>query len=139
MFQYRVSYGVAVRRAFSNYATFYGRASRSEYWWFYLFFIVVFYALYGAGMILMVTGEYNYSALGIIGIIIMILACFAGLACALPSWAVTIRRLHDTGRSGWNCCWGLIPFVGMIIVIILLAQPSQMQVNQYGPIPNIRA
>ena len=139
MFQYRVSYGAAVRRAFSNYATFSGRASRSEYWWFYLFFIVVYTSLYLSGLILMYSFKYDSSAMVIIGGIMAILAGVFSLACALPSLALMFRRLHDTGRSGWNWCWSFLPVVGIIILLVFLTQPSQMHENAYGPIPNIRS
>lgn len=138
MFQYQVSYGAAVRRAFDNYATFSGRASRSEYWWFYLFYFVVFFSLYVGGLILMITCEYDHQALMIIGIILMIIAGLFNLACILPNLSLTFRRLHDTGRSGWNWCWSFVPLVGPIMLLIFLIQPSQMYENAYGPVPNLR-
>ncbi|MDE5868615.1 MAG: DUF805 domain-containing protein, partial [Muribaculaceae bacterium] len=80
MYQYQVSYGVAVRRAFNSYATFSGRASRSEYWWFYLFFIVVYTSLYLSGLILIFSFEYDSSAMVIIGGTLAILAGVFSLA-----------------------------------------------------------
>lgn len=51
----------------------------------------------------------------------------------LPSLAVTVRRLHDTGKSGWTWFLGLIPIVGIIILVIFYIKDSQPQTNQYGP------
>lgn len=48
-----------------------------------------------------------------------------GLAVIVPNWAVMIRRFHDTGRSGWYWLWLLLPFIGWIIVLLALVQPSQ--------------
>jgi uncharacterized membrane protein YhaH (DUF805 family) len=91
----------AIKTCFSKYADFNGRATRSEYWWFVLFIVLV-----GAGlsMISEVVGGLFY------------------LATLLPSIAAAARRLHDTNRSGWMQLIVLIPLIGWIIVIVLLAQ-----------------
>ena len=59
------------------------------------------------------------------------------LAVIIPSLAVGVRRLHDTGRSGWNLLIGIIPIVGWIILIIFLVQKSEEGTNKYGPNPNV--
>ncbi len=94
----------SIRTCFNKYVDFSGRASRSEYWWFFLFLVIVFVV---ASMI-STTAYY-----------------VAALATLLPSLAVAVRRLHDTGRSGWWVLIGLIPVVGGIILIVLLAQESK--------------
>ena len=53
----------------------------------------------------------------------------------LPLLAVGIRRLHDIGKSGWYCLWGLLPIVGWIILIVYAARPGMSGPNQYGPDP----
>jgi uncharacterized membrane protein YhaH (DUF805 family) len=86
----------AVRSVLSNYATFTGRARRSEYWWFYLFNILLGIATSVVDGIL--NTAFN-NDIGIVGTV-------TSLALLLPSLAVTARRLHDTGRTGW---WMLLP------------------------------
>lgn len=128
MYQYQVSFGDAISRAFNNYCCFTGRASRSEYWWFVLFNAIVSWG------IAIVFGL----SLGSDSIAYQVIAGLWNLAILLPSWGLMFRRLHDTGRSGWNCCWGFLPIIGWIILIVYFCQDSQMADNQYGPVPNLR-
>ena len=87
--------GDAIGICWNNYANFQGRASRSEYWWFYLFVFLI-------------------SLVPILGLAVLLLA--------IPQLAAAVRRLHDINRSGW---WVLLWFTGfgMITLIIMLAQP----------------
>ncbi|MEX2594924.1 MAG: DUF805 domain-containing protein [Anditalea sp.] len=103
----------------NKYALFTGRARRSEYWYFTLFNIIV---SLGLGMIDAFTG-------------IGFLSSLYGLAVIIPSIVVGIRRLHDTGKSGWWLLIALVPFIGWIILIYFLIQDSQPHDNQYGPSP----
>ncbi|MDB5522264.1 MAG: yhaH [Rhizobium sp.] len=100
-----------------NYANFNGRASRSEYWWWILFVIIV-------SIVLSVVDS-------MIGM--QILGPIFSLATLIPGIAVAIRRLHDIGRSGW---WFLIVFtiIGAFVLIYWFIQPSEPD-NQYGPTP----
>ena len=102
-----------------KYAVFTGRARRKEYWMFFLFNII-------ATIIL-----------GIIAGVIhtKVLSVLYDLALIVPSVAVTVRRLHDTDRSGWWILIGLIPLVGTIILIVFEATDSQPGENKYGPNP----
>ena len=129
MYQYQVSFSDAIRRAFNNYCNFSGRASRSEFWWFMLFCAIVNWA------IALIFG----GLFGMDSIIFNIVSYLWSLFILLPNLGLQFRRLHDTGRSGWNICWWLLPIVGWIIVLIYLCQESQMQDNQYGPVPNLRS
>ncbi len=61
------------------------------------------------------------------------------LAVLLPHLGVTVRRLHDTGRSGWSALFALIPLVGGVILIVLLATEGERQDNAYGPNPKTAA
>ncbi|MDE6754970.1 MAG: DUF805 domain-containing protein [Muribaculaceae bacterium] len=126
MYQYQVSFGEAIQRAFNNYCCFTGRASRSEYWWFCLFVGLVSWALS------LLVG----SIIG--GTAAQVVTYLWSLAMFLPSLGLLIRRLHDTGRSGWNACWSFLPVIGTIILIVYCCQDSQMSDNQYGPVPNLR-
>lgn len=109
-----------------HYADFTGRARRSEYWYFVLFnFIVSILIGLSLGVI---AGLLNVPAL-------VYLVHLWSLAVFIPSLAVSVRRLHDIGRSGWWLLLSLIPLVGAIILIIWHCTDSQPGANQYGPNP----
>lgn len=133
MYQRQVSFSEAITSAFSQYCNFSGRASRSEYWWFCLFNFIVMFIL-GIFEGLFAAGKGEGSAANIF---FYALQCGWSLAVLLPGLGLAFRRLHDTGRSGWNILWGLIPLVGSIILIVFFCQESQMHDNQYGPVPNL--
>lgn len=103
-----------------KYAVFSGRSRRKEYWMFTLINIIIF--------IVIAAIEGFAGSPGIIATIYY-------LAVLIPSLAVGIRRLHDTGRSAWWLLIGLIPFIGGIIFIIILVLDSQPGENKYGPNP----
>lgn len=113
----------AVKSCFSKYATFTGRASRSEYWMFALFFWLVT-ILFGITVIALATNQ-------TLAIIIMILYSLFVLAVLLPSWAVSIRRLHDIGKSGWWSLVNFIPYIGCIIFLYFMCKKSAPD-NKYG-------
>ena len=114
--------------ALKNYAKFSGRATRTEYWLFYLFqFIIslVFSGLYGLiGAMRAPFGVY---------IALLILQGLFCLAMLLPNIAVIVRRFHDQGRSGAMILLGLIPFAGPLILFIFMLLPSQPYDNRFGP------
>ena len=106
-----------------KYATFSGRARRSEFWFFALFSAIVRTIANIIDAILH-TGN---STTGLVSVVV-------SLALLVPSLAVGARRLHDTGRSGWWLLIALIPLVGIIILIVFWVQDSHGD-NQYGPNP----
>lgn len=109
-----------------KYAVFYGRAGRLEYWYFVLFNILI---TIGLGIIDNLAGTFNTATgSGLLG------AVYA-LAVLVPSIAVAVRRLHDTGRSGWWLLIILIPIIGAIILLVFLAQRGDSGENAYGPPP----
>ncbi|WP_025618281.1 DUF805 domain-containing protein [Salinispora cortesiana] len=114
-----MSFGDAIRSALTQYVGFSGRARRSEYWWFYLFTVILGFA----GGIL--NGVLETSFVSVI----------VGLALLLPSLAVGVRRLHDTGRSGWFLLLGLIPFIGFVVLLVFFVQDSKPGPNRFGPNP----
>lgn len=114
----------AVRSVLSQYANFSGRARRSEYWWFHVFTVVVVLLLGGLDL-----------ALGADGLVYMVGGVGLTLGLMVPALAVIVRRLHDTGRSGWWYLVAFIPFIGAIVVLIALATDGQPGDNQYGPSP----
>jgi uncharacterized membrane protein YhaH (DUF805 family) len=109
-----------------KYAEFNGRARRTEYWMFLLFHIIVAVAAMLVDNLLGLTfGEIPY------GFIYMAY----GLATIIPGLAVTVRRLHDIGKSGWMILVSLIPIIGGIWLLVLMVTDSQPGNNEYGPNP----
>ncbi len=124
-----MTFSESISTCLQKYATFTGRASRSEYWWFYLFTFIVGCAVSGPSVFLTIRDVMNGLEPGSHQ---SMLGTLVGLALALPSIAVGIRRLHDTGRSGWWYLIGLIPIVGTIILIVFYCQPTMPYDNRYG-------
>jgi uncharacterized membrane protein YhaH (DUF805 family) len=111
--------------ALKKYAVFNGRARRKEYWMFTLFnFIIAF----GIGFMEGLFGMGGEFALGPISIVY-------ALAVLIPGLAVSIRRLHDTGRSGWWLFITAIPIIGPLVLIWFMIQEGQATDNLYGPDP----
>lgn len=111
-----MSFVDAVNACFRQYVGFSGRALRSEFWWFTLFGLLV-----GAAAAIV-------DPRGAIGALL-------SLVLLLPSLAVGVRRLHDTGRSGWWLLLGLVPVAGIIVLIVFFASRGDPGANRYGPPP----
>ena len=103
----------SVTTCLTKYATFSGRATRSEYWWFILFCIVVQFAVAA------VAGQDHP------------LSLLANLALFLPGLAAGSRRLHDTGRTAWWLLLFLVPIVGWIILLIFFVESSKAEGAKY--------
>src|SRR4051794_3761505 len=99
-----MNFGYAIKTCLTKYADFSGRARRSEYWYFFLFNVIVDVV---AGLI-------------DLAIKAPVLQVIAGLALLIPGLAAGVRRLHDTDRSGWFPLIALIPIAGIIILIVFL-------------------
>ena len=112
------------------YADFGGRAGQSEFWLFYLvhYVIIAIIAIVGAQIPHPKSGPLGFIPLGI-----FIPYAIYSLATTLPSLAVTIRQLHDAGYSGWFFFVSFFPFVGGIILTVLLVLKSDPHDNIYGP------
>ena len=107
-----------------KYAVFEGRARRKEYWFFILFNVLISMAL---AVIDRLTGNVNPdTGLGI-------LSGIYALGVMIPGMAVSVRRLHDTGRSGWWLLIAFVPVVGAIVFFYLMALDSNPETNEYGP------
>ena len=102
-----------------NYANFNGRASRQEYWMFFLFNMIFAIVIMGIDIIL---------GLGFLNVIY-------SLVVMIPGIAVGIRRLHDIGKSGWMVLIVLIPCIGAFWLLYLMVQDSSPLDNEYGPSP----
>lgn len=130
----------SVRKCLKNYATFDGRATRSEFWWFYLFIIITAFVGYIPFLILLTIGSAapDDSALGpifwVLSIIWMILWVLAEIALLIPQIAVGCRRLHDRGQSGWLQLLLFVP-CGNIALIVFWVMEGTPGDNAYGPKP----
>ena len=127
----------AVRSCFSNYATFSGRASRAEYWWFVLFTLICFVGLsaietrfLGFGTVSRGHGVWAWQSNG------GPLSGLFALGIFLPTLAVAVRRLHDSGKSGWWLLIQLVPLIGTLVLLFHFVQPSQVGPNRFGAAPH---
>ena len=112
--------------ALRKYATFEGRARRKEYWFFMLF---NFLAVVILSVVDMGIGTFNEKAeIGLLSGVYL-------LAVLIPSIAVTVRRLHDTDRSGWWILLNFIPVVGSVVILVFAILDSQPGGNRFGPNP----
>ncbi len=112
-----MTFGESIGTCFKKYATVDGRASRSEYWWFVLFSLLLQVAAH------IIAGE------AVAGIV--------ALALLLPGVGVGGRRLHDIGRSAWWLLIGFIPLIGLILLIYWFVQPTAAGPNEYGEGPAV--
>jgi uncharacterized membrane protein YhaH (DUF805 family) len=125
-----------VLEVFSKYAVFSGRARRKEYWYWYFFnFIISIFIAVVSVVINLPFGTETDNGIGWFGLFINLVAIVYSLGIFIPNLAVTIRRLHDTNRSGWSYFISLIPFIGGLILLIYLVEDSTPGDNQYGPNP----
>jgi uncharacterized membrane protein YhaH (DUF805 family) len=115
-----MTFSEAIRDGFSKYVTFSGRSSRSAYWWWYLFTLLVSGA---AWLIDVAVGTW------------FVIGGLASLILFLPTLAVTVRRFHDAGHSGWWVLTWIIPLVGFIVWLIFALTPSKPP-NQWGERPD---
>lgn len=112
---------------FKKYAVVQGRATRTEYWMWVLLNIAALFAL---GLVEGMVGMFPNTDESVLGSIF-------SLVILVPSICVAVRRLHDTGKTGWLMLLMFLPLVGAIILIIFFCQDSQPGENQYGPNPKV--
>ena len=122
-----MGFAEAVKSGLNNSFNPTGRATISQFWWYALFLYVIGGVLGWFGGRIQGSG-FEQVWLGII-FEVLSLICFISILCA------SIRRLHDTGKSGWNVLWYFLPLIGWIIEVVLLCRASQPGDNQYGPQP----
>lgn len=115
----------AVTTAFQNYFNFKSRSRRSEYWYFSLFLLLLGIATALVDQLVFSTEMADIGPLN--GI--------ASLATLIPSFAVSVRRLHDIERSGWFLLLVIIPIIGWIILIYWMCQPGTAGQNAFGEDP----
>jgi uncharacterized membrane protein YhaH (DUF805 family) len=109
----------SIKKCFGMYVNANGRASRSEYWWFYLFYVIV--AQVSSMVFTMIAVATDITA-------ILLLSTIVTIAVGIPGICAAIRRMHDHDKSGWFI---LIPFYNIYLTII----EGQATDNQYGPVP----
>ncbi|HZA05457.1 MAG TPA: DUF805 domain-containing protein [Propionibacteriaceae bacterium] len=133
---YGIGFGGAIRRGFVKYATFSGRASRGEYWWWVLF-------TSGVGLLLGIpalalgtaTSPDGGQTPGAPAIPFLVALLVFYLVVLVPSIAVTVRRLHDAGYSGWLVLLNLIPWLGGLILLVFTLLPASPNGARYDPPP----
>jgi len=116
----------AVKNVLSNYATFEGRASRSEYWWYTLAWLLIYMILIFLGVATGDSGQISGLGLGLLAVFL--------LGTIVPTISVLVRRLHDVGKSGWWYWISLVPFIGGIWLLVLTVTASDGP-NEYGQGP----
>ena len=110
--------GESISTCFKKYFVMQGRASKSEFWWFQLIWMVSYLSI-----LIFKNEAVTFFSLGIIIII------------AIPLFTVGIRRLHDTNKSGLYVLWSLLPFIGGVVVLALMIGEGSKGKNQYGENP----
>jgi uncharacterized membrane protein YhaH (DUF805 family) len=118
-----MGFGEAISSGFKNYVNFTGRAPRSEYWFWILFYVIVS----------VVTLVIDLALIRNSGV--SPLNTLASLALFLPTLAVAVRRLHDIDRTGWWVLIGLIPIVGWVILLIWYCNAGTPGTNRFGADP----
>lgn len=124
-------FGESIRRYVRRYAVFSGRASRSELWWVVLAHVVLVVVAYAATVgvaagTYAVTQDSSTRMFTVIVLTIPVLVGLLELALLVPGLALTVRRLHDAGFSGWLLALGLVPVVNLALVA-LLVMPSRLE------------
>ena len=117
-----------------RYADFSGRSRRKEYWSFFLFNLLLAAAVWTLLLLTFLAGM-SESAMMAVMTPVFLLYGIAVLALLIPGIAVTVRRLHDTDRSGWSLLLGFIPIVGAIMLLIFYCTEGTRGPNRYGPDP----
>ncbi len=106
----------SIKTCYKKFFDFSGRASKSEYWWFQLYGIIIYVLLF------VFQGD------------LALLFSILSIANTIPLWAAAVRRLHDTDKSGWFVLISFIPIIGLIIFFLLIGDGSKGK-NRFGPKP----
>lgn len=115
----------AYKRFFKNYVNFEGRATRAEYWWVVLWNVIVLACLFLVFMIA------SYGDSGLMGFGVVLIWIYQ-LATFIPGISLTVRRLHDSDKTGWLCLIAIIPYIGVLIVLVLTLLEGTKGPNRYG-------
>jgi uncharacterized membrane protein YhaH (DUF805 family) len=126
-----MGFGAAVQAFWANYTNFKGRARRSEYWFIQLFLVITNLAAAAIDFALMDGDVDRFIANGGGGIVGLVWI----VATIVPALAVLVRRLHDTGRTGWWALIGFVPVIGGIVLLVFTVLDSDSGDNKYGVSP----
>ena len=126
-----MGFGEAVNSFWSNYSKFKGRSRRSEYWWIQLFLVLTNLAVAAIDLALMDGDVDRFIANGGGGIVGLIWI----LVTIVPALAVLVRRLHDTGKTGWWALIGFVPIIGGIVLLVFTVLDSDAGENKFGVSP----
>ena len=134
-----MSFTESIRTCISKFATFDGRASRSEFWWFYLFTVLVGFVGYIPLLVLGALGATDSDGVmsglvSILSVIFWIVWFIVVIALVIPLLAVGSRRLHDRGQSGWLQLLLLVPCGNIVLLVFWVLQGTPGD-NAYGPKP----
>lgn len=116
----------AYKRFFSNYVNFEGRANRAEYWLIVLWNVIITLFCLFLGAMMFSAQDFTSMGLG------LFLIGIYNLVTIIPSISLTVRRLHDSNKTGWLCLIALIPYVGVLIVLVLTLLEGTEGPNKYG-------
>lgn len=116
-----------------KYADFYGRARRAEYWLFALLMAIIVVPISVISEVIEAGGDVSGGVM-----LLMLVLSLVYLGLLIPSLAVTVRRLHDTNRSGWWVLISLIPLVGAIVMFVFAVLDGTPGPNKYGSDPKGR-
>ena len=111
-----MSFIESIQTCYKKFFDFSGRASKSEYWWFQLYGIIIYVLLF------VFQGD------------LALLFSILSIANTIPLWAAAVRRLHDTDKSGWMVLISVIPLIGLYIIVLLIADGTKGK-NRFGPKP----
>ena len=126
----------AIKQCYNKAVTLSGRASRSEYWFFSLYQLLLIFVLVAIITTICINLQDNDSGLvpNLMGIIILLLSITLSIHI-VPMFCVTVRRLHDRNLSGWLMLLSLVP-IGHVVLLIFMLLPSTLGDNSYGPNPH---
>ena len=111
-----MNFAESIQTCYKKFFDFSGRASKSEFWWFQLYAIIIY------ALMFVFQGDLS------------ILFSIITIANAIPNYAASVRRLHDTDKSGWMVLISVIPLIGLIIFVLLMRDGSKGK-NRFGPKP----
>ncbi|MEP7222887.1 MAG: DUF805 domain-containing protein [Novosphingobium sp.] len=131
-----MTFSESIKTCLSKYTTWQGRASRSEFWFFYLFMLICMAVAAAIDNVLGTTFKFMNPASGVeVSIGYGYAYALVGLGLLLPQLAVLVRRLHDTGRSGWWYWLFLVPLIGAILLLVWFCSRGTVGNNDYGSDP----
>jgi len=124
-----MNFGEAIRSVFSQFATFAGRAQRSEYWYWALFQVLVMVGWMLVGGFIFSSGGSDLPVMGMAAMMVFLIATI------IPTIAVAVRRMHDMDRAGWWVLVGLAPYIGGLVLFVWFMFPGTQGSNRFGPDP----